>query len=438
REKARQSKLFPLSFAQERLWFLDQLEPGSAFYNISTGVRLGGELDIAALERTFSEVVRRHEVLRTTFPMVNGVPVQRVSAAEPLHLVIEDLSSLEEAERAAEIVRLGNEEAQRPFELAHGPMLRVRLLRLSAEEHVVLLTMHHIVADGWSMGVLVKEVSTLYAAFSRGESSPLPELAIQYADFAVWQRESLQGEALEKELDYWREQLSGSAAILELPSDRPRPAMQSYRGASHSFGINPEVSAGLKALSRSEGTTLFMTLLAAFKVFLSRYSGQADISVGTDIAGRNRAELEPLIGFFINALVMRTKIRAEEGFRELLKRVREVCLGGYAHQDMPFEKLVEELNPERSLSYSPLFQVSFSLNSVRHPAHQSTGIETETEQLQGLTLGRVGFKDGTAKFEFTLSILEGNGKLRGVVEYSTDLFDEATIVRMTSHFQQLL
>jgi amino acid adenylation domain-containing protein/FkbM family methyltransferase len=427
-ERVERTERMPLSFAQQRLWFLNQLEPDSPFYNCPGSIRLTGKLDAIAFDQTLNEISRRHEILRTSFPTIEGQPVQLIAPAQPFKLPVIDLSELPEDQRELEAQRLTTEEMLRPFDLVKGPMLRITLLRLTEQEHVVLFTTHHIISDGWSMGVLVKEVSALYAAFSRGESSPLPDLAIQYADFAAWQREWLQGEALEEQLSYWRKQLSGAPPVLELPTDRPRPAMQSYRGANHPFRISAEVSAGLKALSRREGATLFMTLLAAFKVLLSRYSGQADISVGTDMAGRNRAEIEPLIGFFVNALVMRTEVRAEEDFRELLKRVREVCLGGYAHQDVPFEKLVEELNPERSLSYSPLFQVSFSLNNAGR----------EALELSELTPRSMGVNRETAKFDLTLSMLEGATRLVGAMEYNTDLFDEATIARMISHFQQLL
>src|SRR6185369_14352836 len=382
-ERVERTERMPLSFAQQRLWFLNQLEPNSSFYNCPGSIRLTGKLDAIAFDQTLNEIVRRHEILRTSFPMIDGQPVQSIAPAQHINLPVIDLSELPEEQRELVAQQLTTEEMLRPFDLEKGPMLRTTLLRLTEQEHIVVFTTHHIISDGWSMSVLVKEVSMLYAAFSRGEQSPLPELAIQYADFAVWQREWLRDETLEQQLSYWREQLSGAPPVLELPSDRPRPAMQSYRGASHSFRINPEVSAGLKALSRSEGATLFMTLLAAFKVLLSRYSGQTDISVGTDMASRNRAELEPLIGFFVNALVMRTKIRTDEGFRELLKRVREVCLGGYAHQDVPFEKLVEELNPERSLSHSPLFQVAFDMDYARN----------ESNEMSGLTLSGTGRDD---------------------------------------------
>ena len=297
----------PLSFAQQRLWFIDQLVSGSTFYNVSSAVRLQGRLDISALERTISEVARRHEVLRTTFRMVDGEPAQVIAPVQPFALPVTDLSDLTEQDREEELRQLLSDFSAQPFDLSRDSLLRVRLVRLGEDSHAVMLVTHHIICDGWSMGVLVKEVAVIYEAFSRGESSPLPELAVQYADFAVWQREWLQGETLEQQLSYWREQLEGAPPVLELPTDRPRPAVQSYRGASHSFRVSAEVSAGLKALSRSEGATLFMTLLAAFKILLSRYSGQTDIVVGTPIAGRNRVELEPLIGFFVNTLALRTR-----------------------------------------------------------------------------------------------------------------------------------
>ncbi|HEV2765033.1 MAG TPA: condensation domain-containing protein, partial [Pyrinomonadaceae bacterium] len=388
----------PLSFAQQRLWFLDQLEPESAFYNVPTAVQLSGRLDVGVLERTLGEIVARHESLRTVFASVEGRPVQVIQPPRPVRIPLEDLRDRLPSEREAEVARFTYEVAREPFDLSRGPLMRVRLLRLAEDEHVVLLTMHHIVSDGWSMGVMVREISALYRAFAEGRPSPLPPLVIQYADFAVWQREWLRGETLERELDYWRTQLGGELPASELPTDRPRPPVQSYRGAYHSFQFRKETAQALHRLSREEGCTLFMTLLAGFAALLQRYTGQDDIVVGTDIANRNRAEIEPLIGFFINQLVLRTDLSGEPTFVELMRRARDVSLGAYAHQDVPFEKLVEELQPERALGRSPLFQVKLVL--------QNTPTETALD-LPGLRLRRLGGESGASKFDLTVGMVEG-------------------------------
>ncbi len=418
----------PLSFAQQRLWFLDQLAPGNLFYNIPMAVRLTGELDVAALERTLNEVVCRHEALRTTFVTVDERPVQVIAPELILPLPVDDLTHLPENEREAAAQRLATEEAQQPFDLAQGPLLRARLLRLGEEEHIVVLTVHHIVSDGWSLGVLVQEVATLYAAFKAKEPSPLPELPIQYADFAHWQREWLQGEILEAQLAYWRQQLGGSAPILELPTDRPRPAMQTYQGATQTFSLPHSLSDSLKALTREQGATLFMTLLAAFQSLLYRYTGQEDITVGTPIANRNRAAIEGLIGFFVNTLVIRTDLSGDPTFEELLGRVREVALDAYAHQDLPFEVLVETLQPQRDLSYTPLFQVMFVMDTP----------PVEAIPLPELTLSPIEVQRGAATFDLTLSISDVPGGLGGYIEYNTDLFDRETIQRLVGHFEAML
>src|SRR6185312_6742285 len=420
-------QLPPMSFAQQRLWFLDQLEPGDAAYNLRAALRVSGKLNTEALTRTVSEISRRHQILRTTFMSIDGHLVQVISAAQPLVIPIKDLSSLDHEEREAEANRLTNKEGNEPFDLAHGPLLRAKLLRLGVEEHVVLLTMHHIVSDAWSMGLLIKEVVTLYEAYSHGEESPLPELTIQYSDFAAWQREWLQGEELERQLSYWRKQLGGELPVLKLPVDRARPAVQSHRGNRVVCRVSAEISAGLKELSQREGATLFMTLLAAFQTLLHRYSGQDDIVVGSAVAGRNQPETEALIGFFINVLALRTDLSGEPTFVELLQRVKEVCLGAYAHQDMPFEKLVEELQTERDLSRSPLFQVAFGLQTV--PRQQL--------RLTGLELSQGGSEHTTAKYELSLTMVESNG-LTGMLEFNTDLFDERSIERFGERFSELL
>ena len=366
----------PLSFAQRRMWFLDQLEPGSPAYNIHEAVRITGPLDMALLARSLNEVIQRHESLRTIFADVDGEPFQVIATARSIDLPVTDLSLLPETEREAEVQRLMVEESRRPFDLARGPLLRAGLLRLSAREHILLLTMHHIVSDGWSIGVLIREMVALQEAISAGKPSSLPELPVQYADYADWQRRWLQGETLEAQLAYWRGQLAG-AAVLELPTDHPRPAAQSFRGARKELLLGKEMTAALKTLSQREGATLFMVLLAAFQTLLHRYTGQNDISVGTPIANRNRAEIEGLIGFFVNTLVMRTDFSGDPSFLALLGRVREVALDAYAHQDVPFEKLVEELHPERNLGQSPLFQVMFVLQNAPAPALRCLGLDLD-------------------------------------------------------------
>jgi len=418
----------PLSFAQQRLWVLHQLDPANASYNMPEAVRLSGPLQPRTLELSLNEVIRRHEVLRTTFRTTEDGPVQVIAPELALELPALDLSGLPEAEREAETRRLIAEEAARPFDLAVGPVLRAALLRLSPQEHVLLFTTHHIASDVWSMGVLVKEVLALYNAFSKGEQSPLAELPIQYADFAVWQRRWLQGAELERQLGYWKRQLAGAPTVLELPADRTRPAVQSSRGASLSFQLPRTLSAALLQLARQENCTPFMLLLAAFNTLLYRYTGQTDLLVGTPMAGRNRAETEGLIGFFVNTLVLRTDLSGEPSFRQLLGRVREASLGAAAHQDLPFEKLVEELQPERDLSRSPLFQVMFVLQNVR----------LEAPARSELQLSPVGEAPEIAKFDLTLFMSETAGELGGSFEYNTDLFEAATVERMAGHFGELL
>jgi amino acid adenylation domain-containing protein len=417
----------PLSFSQQRLWFLDQLEPGSPFYNGSAAVRLKGRLDVRALERTLSEVERRHESLRTVFAEEGGEARQVVREHAPLALGVEDLRGLPAGEREAESRRLAAEEAARPFDLARGPVWRASLLRLGEEEHVLLLTMHHIVSDGWSAGVLVREMGELYEAYAHGEESPLEELPVQYSDYARWQREWLRGEALERQLSYWRAQLAGAPPVLELPTDRPRPASPSYRGAREHFTIDAETAEGLRALARAEGATPFMALLAAFDVLLYRYTGQRDIVVGTPVAGRTRSEVEGLVGFFVNTLAVRAAFDSGETFRGVLSRVREACLGAYAHQEAPFEKLVEELRPERHMTHTPLFQVMFAYQSDVPAETKWAGLEVSLERTD----------NGTSRFDLYLSF-EDAGELRGALEYSRDLYDAATARRMIGHFQTLL
>jgi amino acid adenylation domain-containing protein len=418
----------PLSFAQQRLWFLDQLEPDNAFYNVPVAVRLSGQLDTAALEQTISEIVRRHEVLRTSFAVRNGQVTQVINDAEPISLSPVDLSSLSEPEREAAVRRLTAEEAHRPFDLSASPLLRVTLLRLADDEHVVMVVMHHVVADGWSMGVLVREIGSLYESFSRGQPPGLDELPLQYADFASWQRSWLQGAVLDSQLSYWKRQLAGAPPLLKLPTDRPYPPIQSFRGATVTGILNAGLSADLEALSRQEGATLFMMLLAAWQTLLSRYSGQTDIVVGSPIANRNHAETESLIGFFVNTLALRTDLSGDPRFRELLRRVREVTLGAYAHQDLPFELLVEELQPERDLGHTPLFQVVFTLQNA----------PLTSLQFAALSLSPLTVENKTAKFDLGLNASSGQSGLVISLEYNTDLYDEITIKRLLDHLQALL
>ena len=416
----------PLSFAQQRLWFLHGLDPSGSAYNLHTGVRLAGRLDPAALGRTLDEIVRRHEVLRTTFAVIDEAPVQLVAAEQKQRIPVIDLGRAEEPEFEAR--RLAREEQNAPFDLERGPLLRARLLRLGEGEHVLLFTMHHIVSDAWSMGVLVREVAALYPAFAAGQPSPLAELPIQYADFAAWQRASLGGGALDGQLEYWKGRLAGAPALLELPTDRPRPEVQSFRGALRSFGLGQQLTAALNALGHREGATLYMTLLAAFQCLLYRLSGQEDIVVGSPVAGRNQVETEWLIGFFINTLALRTDLSGDPTFRGLLGRVRDAALGAYANQDVPFERLVEELHPERSRSHTPLFQVWFVLQNA--PA--------ETLDLPDLKLSPLPVTVETAQFDLTLSMVEFDSELRGELTYSTALFDPGTVEEMLSQFVRLL
>ncbi|MBO0797416.1 MAG: AMP-binding protein, partial [Blastocatellia bacterium] len=424
--------VFPTSYAQRRMWFLDQLQPGSPFYNIPMAVRIKGALRVTALERGIQEIVRRHESLRTTFAAMDGEPVQVIHKDGPaLNFVLDraDLRSLPAPEREAEIQRRAMAEAQFSFNLAEGPLLRATLLKLGERDHAFLLTMHHIVSDAWSQGVFIREMAILYDAFSKEKPSPLPDLPFQYADFTEWQREWLQSEVMEAQLAYWRGRLGDNPPPLRLPTDYPRPSVQTARGAKLSHSLPKPLANALQELSRREGATLFMTLLAAFQVLLHRYTGQDDISVGTPIANRTRAEIEGLIGCFINTLVMRSDLSSDPSFRELLRRVREVALSAYAHQDLPFEKLVEELNPERDMSRPSLFQVLLILQNA--PRDVEIGGH-------GLTLSALRIDKGTSNFDLTLTMVEEARGLNATVEYNTDLFEAATIERLLQHFQTLL
>jgi amino acid adenylation domain-containing protein len=416
----------PLSFAQQRLWLIDQLQPGTAAYNLPLALRLRGVLALPALAATLDEIVRRHEVLRTTFPGTDGEPRQVIAPPGPVPLPVVDLSGLSAPE--PEVERLLTAEARRPFDLAAGPLLRVRLLRLAAEDHVAFLDLHHIIGDGWSFGVLIREIAALYPAFLAGRPSPLPDLPIQYADFSAWQRRQLQGEALESELAFWRERLQSAPPVLELPSDRPRGTPQSDRGGVRIVRLEPGLSAEVAALARREGATLFMMLLAAFQTLLSRASGQDDVSVGAPVAGRTRVETERLIGCFVNTLVLRTDLAGDPTFRELLARVRTVTLDAFRHQDVPFEKLVEEIRPERSLSHTPLFQAMLTLQNAPR----------EELELPGLRLAPLALEGGTAKFDLLLELTEDASGIAGTLHYRTEMFEAATAERLVGHFQRLL
>ena len=420
--------LLPLSFAQQRLWFLDRMEPGSSFYNVARALSIAGTLNVRALERGLDEILRRHDALRTTFPMAGESPVQVIHPHEAFSLPMIDLGEVPENGRRDRALRLAEEEFQRPFDLSAGPLFRAALLRLDDMEHVLIVTMHHIVSDGWSMGVFFRELSTLYAAYSGGDASPLPELPVQYADYSRWQQEWLRGEVLDQRLSYWKRKLAGVPAALDLPADRPRPPVQTYNGDTCSARLPQELSVSLKALSRREGVTLFMTLLAAFQVLLHRYTGRDDISVGTPIANRNRIEIEGLVGLFVNTLVLRTDLTGAPGFRELLARVRETALEAYDHQDLPFEKLVEEMHPVRDVSRTPLFQVMFQLRNVptrplRFPALEVRDLDVPLR---------------VAKFDLSVDITEEPEGLLCLFEFNTDLFDKDTIHRMVGHYRALL
>ncbi len=421
-----------LSFSQQRLWFLFQLEPENTAYNIATGGKLQGPLDVEALSRSLSVLIARHESLRTTFGNQDGRPFVRVDphgppgrmATLPLNCI--DLSSLEPGERARQARLIASAEAERPFELGTGPLFRALLLRSSPREHALLLTMHHIVSDGWSMGVLFKELSALYRGFATGESVVLHELPIQYVDYADWQRRTLQGPALHRELDYWRERLR-DLTRLDLATDRPRPAVQTFRGGRRRTLLGPELSASFKDLARRAGVTPFMAFLALYQALLRKYSGQDDVVVGTPIANRNREETEGLIGFFVNNLVLRTDLSGEPSFRELLTRVREVALGAYAHQQLPFEKMVEDLSPERDMSRNPLFQVTYV-----HEISRSSPLAFHELELSGMDLDL-----DRAHFDLSLFTYESEGSFGALFEYNRDLFDESTIDRMLRHFERL-
>src|SRR5438876_11233816 len=419
--------VFPLSPGQQRLWFLDRLENG-IHYNDHFNLRFTGLVNIPVLERAISQILRRHEAMRAVFSEVDGAPFQSIAPAQPLTLPRVDLRKIPASGRMAEATRLAVEEARVPFDLSQGPLWRFRLLLLAEEDHLLLITAHHIAIDGWSRGVFLRELGALYRAFAAGEPAPLEELPIQYADYAAWQAVWMQCETIAGQLDYWKKQLAGARGFLELPADRPRPTLQTFRGARHPLSLSPAGTVSLKALCQQEGVTLFIALLAVVQALLKRYTGQEDILVGTPVANRTRKELEDMIGYFLNTLVLRGDLSGDPTFRELLRRAKETVLGALGHQDLPLEKLIDALQPERNQSYTPLFQVLFVLQNTPIP----------DLQLPVLVVHPFEIDNRTAKFELTLSLAETSDGLTGWIEYGMDLFDADRIERLAGHFQTII
>jgi non-ribosomal peptide synthetase component F/acyl carrier protein len=418
----------PLSFAQQRLWFLDQLDAGNALYNIPSSLRLSGRPELAALRRAVDEIVGRHETLRTTFPARAGRPQLTIAPPRRQELPLVDLSGLDDGDREGEVERLGRREAWRPFDLSRGPLLRTGLLRLGEEEHILLFTIHHIVCDGWSMGVLLREWVELYGAFVRHRPSPLPDLTVQYGDFAHWQRRWFLGKVREAQISYWRQKLAGLPPVLELPFDKPRPEVRTFRGDSRIVRLEAPLWQALRRSSRGAGVTPFIALVAVFQTLLHFWSGRDDVFVGTDVANRNRIEVEPLIGFFVNQLVLRTDFSGADSFSEVLQRVRQVVLGAHAHEDLPFEDLLEILGTQRRLDHAPVFQVKvFQQNAP-----------TVAEQLPGLSVRALRVEDPTAKLDLTLAISETAEGLGCSFNYNTELFYRSTIERLADQFEALL
>ncbi len=428
-QKAAQQEEYPLSFAQQRLWFLDQWMPNSALYNVPFALQLKGNLDMAALKRSLDEIVRRHEILRTAFVTRQDEPVQVISPVLNIEIPLVDLSALDDHARKVEIERLLNEEARQPFDLPRTPLLRHKLLRLSLHAHLLAITAHHIIFDGWSSEVMINELAQLYEAFAGGRPSPLPEIDIQYADFSEWQRDYLQGEVFQKQLAYWKAQLEPLPPILELPTDRPRPASQTFGGAFWTQFLPADLFARLEAFCQQEKVSMFMLTLAVLDVLLYRYTKQTDIVVGMAIANRNRPEIEKLIGFFVNMLPLRIRLDGAPTFREVLGQVRQASLAAYTQQDMPFEKLVEALGIERNPSHSPIFQVMLVLESMSIQNFESPDMQIEYYR---------GTPTGTAKYDLSV-IVEPNAQPPCIsFEYNIDLFDAETVVQMANHYQTLL
>ncbi|HWP42474.1 MAG TPA: condensation domain-containing protein [Blastocatellia bacterium] len=416
----------PLSYGQQRLWLVQQCNPGSTAYNISGAVRLCGRLNVEALERSLNEIAARHEILRTTLAVAGDQPFQVIAAARPLAFRKTDLRGLCPDSREKEARNLALEEANRPFDLIKGPLFRAGLIQLDDQEHILLLSFHHVIFDGWSQNILLRELGECYQAFSRGDAPNLPPLPIQYADYAIWQRS--QDGAQEAQLNYWKQQLAGAPTSLDLPTDYPRPPKQTFRGARRSLVLSDGLAESLKTLSQREGVTMFMLLLAAFKALLYRYKGQCDLVVGSPVAGRSRTELENLIGFFVNMLVLRTKLAGDLSFRELLQRVRETTLDAYANQDIPFDRLVQELNPARDASRTPLFQIVFMLQKA----------STDSLKLAGLDWIPLELYSSRARFDLTLFMIEREPGLTATFIYNIELFKPETIDRMLQHLERLL
>jgi aspartate racemase len=416
----------PLSFAQQRLWLLQQWNPDSTAYNISGAIRLRGRLDIAALEQSLSVIVERHEILRTTFAVVDQQPVQVVAEATPLRLKVVDLQDTDAEGREGAARRIAVEEANQPFDLTAGPLVRAGLVRLGAHEHILLLSMHHTVFDGWSQNLLIEELSQGYEAFSQGRKPDLAPLPIQYGDFALWQRR--QGASHLAQLGYWTRQLGDASVSTGLPTDFPRPPRQTFHGARHSVPLAPTQSEALREIARTHSATMFMLLLAAFQALLYRYTGQNDIIIGTPVAGRQQPETEKLIGVFINMLTLRTRVAGDMKFTELLRRARETTLEAYANQDVPFERVVEELNPPRDLSRSPIFQIAYAWQGATASGFRLAGLEARPLEVES----------GRARFDLTLFMLERSDGLAAALAYNLDLFKPETIHRMLQHFSILL
>lgn len=425
---ADRSRPLPLSFGQERLWFLDQLAPGNPFYNDCEAFRLHGPLDVDALQRALNRIVDRHEILRTAFPLHQGRPRQQVAAELEIHLSQTDLTGLNRQQQRSAAAEIAGRDLDRPFELERPPLHRFHLLRSAADDHVLLFTLHHIIFDGWSLGVFLRELGALYEAEITDASPDLPALPIQYADFAAWQRERMQGELLDRHLEYWCERLTGPIPLLELPTDRPRSDTPTFRGRLCGVDLGDGLSTAVHHLGQRENVTPFVVLLAAYKALLLALSGQTDLIVGTPIANRNHSETEPLLGFLLNTLALRTDLSGNPTFRELLQRVAETNTGAAENQELPFERLVAELNPERQLNYNPLFQVWFTLLNAPMPRLEFHGLKLEFADIE----------TRTARFDLALIMWQDGDLVRGHFEYSQDLFDASTIERFARHYRVIV
>src|SRR5579864_3406626 len=418
---------FPASFAQQRLWFLDQLEPGTAAYNLPRAFRIVGPLDIAVLRQALEIVVRRHASLRTVFDSVRGDTRQVVLSDSQVDVPVVDLTNIPESEREIEALRVVSEDGRKPFDLSEGPLLRSLLVRLGPEKYIFLLVMHHIITDGWSISILFREVTRSYAALVRGEAPDLPELPIQYADYAQWQREYMDGEALTRQVEHWKSKLAGAQSLLDLPLDHPRPTVANWHGATQEISLDGATLAKLKAVAQTESSTPFMVAMAAFQALLWRYTKQESILVGTPIAARSEVEFENMVGLFVNTLVFRSDFSSHLTFRELLRQVRAFALDAYTHQDVPFEKLVEALVPHRSLDTHPLFQVMFTFQNI----------PKQVFEIPGLSIKEIAFEAGIAKFDLSAEVWD-DGDFHCQFEYRTDLFEQTTIQRMMGHFENLI